>query len=43
MPCLYGLCLIRDIIEVDREKLNGFIKEADEISRIIAAIIISAK
>ena len=39
----YWLCLIRDTIEVDREKLNGLLKEADEISRIIAAIIISAK
>ena len=37
------LCLLRDTIEVDREKLNGLLKGADEISRIIAAIIISAK
>ena len=30
-------------MEVNREKLDGLLKEADEISRIIAAIILSAK
>jgi four helix bundle protein len=39
----YWLCLIRDTIEVDRDKLSKLLQEADEISRIIAAIILSAK
>ena len=39
----YWLCLIRDTIEVDGDKLSKLLQEADEISRIIAAIILSAK
>ncbi|MFL5786857.1 MAG: four helix bundle protein [Flavisolibacter sp.] len=39
----YWLCLIRDIIEINQNKLNELLKEADEISKIIAAIILSAK
>jgi four helix bundle protein len=40
----YWLCLIRDTIDnVSKEKLNQLIKEADEISKIIASIIINAK
>ena len=39
----YWLCLIRDTIEVNRGKLDELLKEADEISKIIAAIILSAK
>jgi hypothetical protein len=35
--------LIRDTIEVDRERLNKLLQEADGISRIIAAIILAAK
>jgi hypothetical protein len=36
--------LIRDTIDnVSKEKLNQLIKEADEISKIIASIIINAK
>lgn len=39
----YWLCLIRETIEVDRNKLEVFLKEADELSKIIAAIILKAK
>jgi four helix bundle protein len=39
----YWLCLIRDTMEVNRYKMDGLLKEADEISKIIAAIILSAK
>jgi four helix bundle protein len=38
----YWLCLIRDTIPVSKEKVNTLIKEADEISKIIASIIINA-
>jgi four helix bundle protein len=38
----YWLCLIRDTMETDKLKLGELIKEADELSNIIAAIIISA-
>jgi four helix bundle protein len=38
----YWLCLIRDTISVSKEKTNTLIKEADEISKIIASIIINA-
>lgn len=40
----YWLCLIRDTIaEVDKNKINELIKEADELSKIIASIIINSK
>jgi four helix bundle protein len=39
----YWLCLIRDTIEVDKNKLDELLKEADEISKIIASIILKAK
>jgi len=39
----YWLCLIRDTMEVNRYKLDELLKEAEEISKIIAAIILSAK
>jgi len=39
----YWLCLIRDTIEVDKNKLEELIKEADELSKIIAAIILKAR
>lgn len=38
----YWLCLIRDTIETDQVKINDLIKEADEISNIVAAIIMNA-
>ena len=39
----YWICLIRDteITKADKETLNRLIKEADEISKIIASIIIN--
>jgi four helix bundle protein len=37
----YWLCLIRDSLECDKMELNKLIKEADEISKIIASIIIN--
>ena len=39
----YWLCLVRDTIETDKQKIVEFINEADEISKIIAKIIISSK
>jgi len=39
----YWLCLIRDTMNVSKEKTNELIKEADEISKIIASIIINKK
>jgi len=38
----YWLCLIRETIEVDNNKVNELIKEADELSKIIAAIIVKS-
>jgi four helix bundle protein len=38
----YWLCLIRDTMNCDKNKINEFVKEADEISNILATIIISA-
>lgn len=38
----YWLCLIRDTIIVDKNKLEEYLKEADELSKIIAAIILKA-
>ncbi|MGZ3874595.1 MAG: four helix bundle protein [Mucilaginibacter sp.] len=39
----YWLCLIRDTIDsnIEKDKINDMIKEADELSKIIASIIIS--
>jgi four helix bundle protein len=39
----YWLCLIRDTMETDKRKVDELIKEADEISKIIASIIIHSK
>ena len=39
----YWLCLIKETLEVDFKKLEELLKEADEISKIIAAIILKAK
>lgn len=38
----YWLCLIKETIEVSKSKINELIKEADEISKIIASIILKA-
>lgn len=39
----YWLCLIRDTIDsnIEKDKINGLIKEADDLSKIIASIIIN--
>ncbi len=38
----YWLCLVRDTVLIDnKEQINKLLKEADEISKIIASIIIS--
>jgi len=34
---------IRDTVEIDKSLVEGFIKEADEISKIIASIVINSK
>lgn len=39
----YWLCLIRDSIDVEKSKVKELLAEADEISKIIAKIIISTK
>ena len=39
----YWLCLIRDTIDADKNKINELIKEAEEISNIIAAIVINSE
>ena len=39
----YWLCLIKETLEVPKEKIDLLIKEADEISKIIASIIINSK
>jgi four helix bundle protein len=36
----FWLCLIRDLPDVNKEELEGLLKEADEISKIIASIIL---
>ena len=38
----YWLCLIRDTMEVDSAKIGELLREAEEISNIIASIIIKA-
>jgi four helix bundle protein len=37
----YWLCLIRDSFDYDKEKINSMVLEADELSKIIASIIIN--
>jgi four helix bundle protein len=39
----YWLCLIRDTLEADVNKINELINEADELSKIIASIIINSE
>ncbi|MEO6233394.1 MAG: four helix bundle protein [Ferruginibacter sp.] len=38
----YWLCLIKETIEVSKTKADELIKEADEISKIIASIIVKS-
>ena len=39
----YWLCLLKDTVDIDKNELQKFIKETDEISKVIAKIIINAK
>lgn len=39
----YWLCLLKDTVDLDQQKVAELIQEADEISKIIASIIINAK
>jgi four helix bundle protein len=39
----YWLCLIRDSIQADKNKVAELLREADELSKIIASIVISVK
>ena len=39
----YWLCLISETMEVSKTKISELIKEADEVSKIIASIILNAK
>jgi four helix bundle protein len=38
----YWLCLIRDTMQLDKIKIEILLKEADEISKIIATIVVNA-
>ena len=38
----YWLCLIRDTMEIDKTRIGELLKEADEISNILAKIIINS-
>lgn len=38
----YWLCLIRDTMRVDQTKMKELLQEADELSKIIASIIMNA-
>jgi len=37
----YWLCLIRDSFDYDKAQINSMVSEADELSKIIASIIIN--
>lgn len=39
----YWLCLIRDTIIVDKIKIETLLKEANELSKIIATIVVNAE
>jgi four helix bundle protein len=39
----YWLCLLRDGIQIDKDKINNLLKEVDEISKIIASAIVKLK
>ena len=39
----YCLCLIRDTLAVDRQEMNRLIKEANEVSKILAKSIMTMK
>ena len=39
----YWLCLFRDAIKCDKEKTTALLKEADELSKIIASSLLTMK
>ena len=39
----YWLCLLRDGLKVDKNKINDLLKEVNEISKIIASIVVKLK
>lgn len=39
----YWLCLVRDSLDYNKDEINMLIKEADELSKIIASSIIKMK
>ena len=39
----YWLCLIRDSVQSDKNKVENLLQEADELSKIVASIIIAVK
>ena len=39
----YWLCLVRDSFDYNKDEINSLIKEADELSKIIASSIIKMK
>ncbi len=39
----YWLCLIRDTMNVSKQQADNLLKEANEISKIIASIILNSK
>jgi len=39
----YWLCLIRDTVDVSKQKINELIVEANELSKIIASIIVKSR
>ena len=41
--CKYWLCILRDGLKLDEKTLNQLIDEANQISKIIASIIIKVK
>jgi four helix bundle protein len=39
----YWLCLVRDTLEVNKAEVNELVKEADELSKILAKSILTLK
>jgi four helix bundle protein len=38
----YWLCLIRDTMDIERQRIDKLLKEAEEIANIIASILVNA-
>ena len=39
----YWLCLLRDGLKIDKMKINSFLTEANEISKIVGSIVVKLK